>query len=64
MKWLTEKRLYEIHETNKKNDEIYTMYATGSEIRDYCKKKNELNAYVDGLGGDKGYSCWAVEILR
>lgn len=64
MKWLTEKRLYEIHETSKKTDEVYTMYGTGEEIRDYCKKKNESNGYIDGLGGDKNYSCWAMEILR
>ena len=61
--WKTRMAAYEVHEVSKKNDEVYMMMATGNEISAWCKAKNENHGYVEGLGGDKNYSCWAVEIL-
>ena len=58
--WRTDEGLYEIHEVTKKSHESYTMLATGNEIRDWCKAKEEIYGYVPGLGGDRSYSCWAV----
>ena len=58
--WRTDMGLYEIHEVTKKSHESYTMIATGNEIRDWCKAKEEIYGYVPGLGGDRSYSCWAV----
>lgn len=62
MKWLTEQRLYEVHEVSRKGQEVYTVLMTGEEIRQWCKTKNEAYGYIEGCGGDKSYSCWAVQI--
>ena len=62
-KYLNEPRLYEIHEiSNKKPDEVYTLMMTGEELKEYLKTKREMNGYIPGLGGDKSYDCWAVEV--
>lgn len=61
-KYLNEPRLYEIHEISNKNNEVYTMMMTGKELKDYLKSKREMNGYISGLGGDKSYDCWAVEV--
>lgn len=61
--WRTEKALYEVHEISKKNHEIYSLVMTGNEISEWCKMKNENYGYIEGLGGDKSYSCWAVLVL-
>ena len=60
--WKETKALYEVHENSKKKSEVYMMAATGNEIAAWCNSKNEANGYIDGLGGDKSYSCWAVVI--
>lgn len=60
MSWKTKKALYEIHETSKKTNIIYCVMMTGEEVAAWCKSKNEFNGYVEGVGGDKSYSCWAV----
>lgn len=60
--WKTKTALYEIHETSKKHDKVYEMVMTGEQISRYCKARNEMNGFIEGLGGDKHYSCWAVEI--
>ena len=59
--WRTEKRLYEIHEVSKKTNEVYCVLMTGNEVAEWCKMKNEVYGYIDGIGGDRSYSCWAVE---
>lgn len=59
-KWMTETRLYEITEISKKSKEIYHMKATGKEVAEWCKMKNDAYGYVDGVGGDRSYSCYAV----
>ena len=61
--WKERIALYEIHEVSKKNHEVYSLMMTGSDITNWCKSKNELYGYVEGLGGDKNYTCWAVEIV-
>lgn len=58
--WRTTKALYEIHEASKKKEEVYHMMMTGDEISKWCNTKNEAYGYIDGVGGDKSYSCWAV----
>jgi len=63
MNWKERTATYEIHEISKKNHEVYLMTMTGQEISDWCRVKNENYGYVEGLGGDKSYSCWAAEIL-
>lgn len=60
--WRTETRLYEITEICNKGREVYHMMATGNEISAWCRAKNEMNGYVPGLGGDRSYSCWAVQM--
>ena len=61
--WKERTALYEVHEINKKNHEVYFLTMKGKEINDWCKSKNEFHGYVEGLGGDKNYACWAVEVL-
>lgn len=61
-KWRTEKRLYEVHEIGRGINEVYTLYCTGNEISQWCRTKNEMNGYVEGLGGDRSYGCWAVQM--
>lgn len=61
--WKERTATYEVHEISKKNHEVYIMTMTGNEISNWCKAKNENYGYVEGLGGDKSYSCWAVEIM-
>ena len=61
-KWKSEKALYEIHEINKKNHEVYHLMMTGEEVAAWCKSKNEAYGYIECLGGDRSYSCWAVAI--
>lgn len=62
-KYLTEPRLYEIHEISKKGQDVYTLMMTGKELKDYLQNKREMNGYIQGLGGDKSYDCWAVEVI-
>lgn len=61
--WRERKAAYEIHEVSKKNEKVYVSIMTGQEVADWCRAKNENYGYVEGLGGDKSYGCWAVEIL-
>ena len=61
--WKERKATYEVHEIGKMAHEVYTMVMTGKEISDWCKARNDNYGYIEGLGGDKSYSCWAVEIL-
>ena len=58
--WRERKALYEIHEVTRKSHEVYHFLASGDEISAYCKGKNEMNGYIEGLGGDRSYCCWAV----
>ena len=62
-KYLNEPRLYEIHEISRKGQEIYDLMMTGKDLKDYLKNKREMNGYIPGLGGDKSYDCWAVEVV-
>lgn len=59
--WKTEKALYEVHEIGRKKHEVYMMQATGEEIAKWCKTKNDFYGYIAGVGGDRSYTCWAVE---
>lgn len=63
LSWKEREALYEIHEFTKKGHEVWGIYATGAEISKILKAKNEMNGYVEGLGGDKNYACWAVEVV-
>lgn len=58
--WRTEKALYEVTENSRKGTERYPMRATGNEISEWCRMKNEAYGYIEGVGGDKSYSCFAV----
>lgn len=60
--WREKVALYEVHEVSRKSHEVYTMKATGQKISDWCRLKQENYGYIEGLGGDKSYSCWAVEM--
>ena len=59
--WRTDTRLYEVTEISRKGKEVYHMLATGDEISAWIKAKNEMNGYVPGLGGDRSYSCFAIQ---
>lgn len=61
--WKTKKTLYEIHEIKRGKHEVYNMMMTGEEITAWCKMKNDAYGYIDGVGGDRSYGCWAVQIL-
>lgn len=61
-KYMNEPRLYEVHEVFKKKEEVYPVMMTGKELKDFMQSKREMNGYVEGLGGDKSYACWAVEM--
>ena len=61
--WKERTALYEVHEVSKKGQEVYVLTMTGQQISDWCRAKNENYGYVEGVGGDKNYSCWAVEIV-
>jgi hypothetical protein len=61
--WKEREATFEVHEISKKSHEVYLMTRTGAEISSWCKAKNELYGYMEGLGGDKSYGCWAVELL-
>ena len=61
-RYLNESRLYEIHEISRKGQEIYRLLMTGKELNEYLKAKREMYGYIPGLGGDKSYDCWAVEV--
>lgn len=56
----TKKELYEITEGSKKKIERYPMIATREEIRNWLKMKREVYGYIEGVGGDKSYYCYAV----
>ena len=58
--WKTTKALYRITEIRRGSKEEYTMLATGNEVSAWCKMKNEFYGYVQGVGGDRSYSCFAV----
>jgi len=58
--WKTRKGLYRIHETRRGSDESYSIVATGDEVSEICRAKNESNGYIEGVGGDRSYSAWAV----
>ena len=60
--WRTETALYHVIEYSKSGREEYDMMATGSEIAQWCKTKEEFYGYVPGLGGDKNYSCVAWKV--
>lgn len=40
-KYLTEPRLYEIHEISRKGQEVYTLMMTGKELKDYLQNKRK-----------------------
>jgi hypothetical protein len=58
--WRTKKALYRITEISKYKYETYPILATGAEIQAYLKSKRENYGYIQGLGGDKTYDCFAV----
>ena len=51
--WRTEKALYHFVEISKKSKEEYDLIMTWNEVRDWCKMKNEVYGYVQGIGGAK-----------
>lgn len=53
------KRLYMIVESTIRKQEIYYMVMTETEIRSWCKSKNEMYGGKRCDGGDPSYSCWA-----
>lgn len=55
----TEPRLFVVIETSKKTHEQYHLYMTEAEIKAWCKTKNEAYGYIEGVGGDKSYTCFA-----
>lgn len=57
--WRTEKALYHIQETSRKGTVDSYRIATGIEIAELCKAKNEMNGYIPGCGGDRSYYCTA-----
>lgn len=61
-KYLNEPRLYEVHEISKKKNDVYNVMMTGKELKDYLQAKRDMYGYIPGLGGDKSYDCWAVEL--
>ena len=61
-KWQMEQHLYKVYEGNKKRREEYPILATGEEMARFLKGHNEMNGYVDGVGGDKSYYCYAVQM--
>lgn len=61
-RYLNEPRIYEIHEISRKGQEIYTLMMTGKELKQYLQNKREAYGYIPGVGGDKSYDCWAVEV--
>lgn len=58
--WKTEKKLYHFIEMSKKGKEEYSLIMTGEEVSKWCKMKNENYGYIQGVGGDRSYSCVAV----
>ena len=56
---LDKKRLFIVVESTKKSQEIYNIYMSENEIKAYCKTKNEFYGYIEGIGGDKSYTCFA-----
>ena len=57
--WRTEKALYHIQETSRRGTDDSYMVATGNEIAELCKAKNEMNGFINGCGGDRSYNCIA-----
>lgn len=56
------KELYEIREVHKSSIEVYHMSGTREEISKWCKMKREAYGYIEGVGGDKKYECFAILI--
>lgn len=56
--WRTKETVFEVYE----NNDVYTMCMTGNEMSNYLKAKIEMNGYISGLGGDKKYSIYAIEL--
>ena len=54
-----EKRLYIVCETSNRKHEIYYLFMAESEIREWCRVKNEVYGGKRCDGGDPSYGCWA-----
>lgn len=60
MRDMNKKNLYEVHEISKKAHEVYPVWMSENELKDFLKAKSDCYGYIPGVGGDKSYSCWAV----
>lgn len=58
--WEQAEGYYDIIEMNKKKVEKYPVRMTGKEVSEFCKAKMYFNGYVEGVGGDRSYSCIAI----
>lgn len=56
------KKLFEITEISKSNLERYFLKMTEEEVKVWCKMKREAYGYIEGVGGDRSYDCFAVLI--
>lgn len=63
-KYLNELRLYEIHEISRKGEEVYVVQMTGRELKSWLQSKRDMYGYIPGVGGDRSYDCWAVEMAE
>ena len=55
-----EKKCYRVTEISRSKIENYTMWATTQEIKAWCKMKRDAYGYINGVGGDRSYDCFAV----
>ncbi len=57
---MNDKRIYEITEMWRNKLERYCLKVSVEELKDYLKSHRESNGYIEGVGGDKSYECYAV----
>ena len=55
------KKLYRITEIGRGINETYALLMTAEELKTYLRQKRESHGYIDGVGGDRSYDCFAVE---
>lgn len=57
-----EARLYLITEIGRGIYERYALKMLPSELSRYLKQKRAANGYIQGVGGDRSYDCFAIEL--
>ena len=56
-------RTFEVFESNGYTVEKWYFTGTNREMKEKLEGKRDFNGYISGVGGNKKYSIYAVELL-